>query len=193
MPELSIPAHRLAAILAWVLVYWIGEAIPIPATALMGAVLSVVLGVGEPQAVFAPFANPVVFLFIGSFILAEGMIVHRLNERIALTVLSVRWLTASSRRLAVAIGLIPFLISMWISDSATTAMIYPILLGILAMLRRGEAKAAAGRRFETGLLLTISYAALIGGIGTPVGTPPNLIGIGMLEKLAGCGSPSSSG
>jgi len=131
-----------------------------------------------------PFANPIIFLFLGSFLLAEGMIAHRLNERFALTILSVRWLLARPWRLAIAVGLVPLSVSMWISDSATTAMIYPILLGILATLRSPE-NTARGARYETGLLLTISYAALIGGIGTPVGTPPNLIGIGMLEKLAG--------
>ena len=185
-PALTPEGHRLAAVLAWVLVYWVGEAIPIPATALLGPVLCVLLGIAEPAAVLAPFAHPIVFLFIGSFILAEGMIVHRLNERIALSVLSIRWLLARPRRLAVAVGLIPLLISMWISDSATTAMIYPIVLGISATFRTEAAAATPSRaRFETGLLLTISYAALIGGTGTPVGTPPNLIGIGMIEKLGG--------
>ncbi len=181
---LSPGAHRLAAILAWVLAWWVGEAIPIPATALLGPVLCVLLGIAEPAVVFAPFAHPIIFLFLGSFLLAEAMITHRLNERIALSVLSIRWLLARGRRLAVAIGLIPLAISMWISDSATTAMIYPILLGIFSAVRRNDGE-GGGRRFEVGLLLTISYAALIGGIGTPVGTPPNLIGIGMLEKLAG--------
>ena len=184
MPSLTSEGRRLAAVLSWVLVYWVSEAIPIPATALLGPVLAILLGIGEPSAVLAPFAHPIVFLFIGSFLVAEGMIVHRLNERIALTVLSVRWLVARPRRLALAMGLIPLSISMWISDSATTAMIYPILLGIIATFRVGDER-SGGRRFETGLLLTISYAALIGGTGTPVGTPPNLIGLGMLEKLAG--------
>jgi sodium-dependent dicarboxylate transporter 2/3/5 len=184
MSGLTPPQHRLTAVLLWVLTYWIGEAIPIPATALLGPVLCILMGIAEPTAVFAPFANPIVFLFLGSFILAEGMITHRLNERIALTVLSARWLVARGRRLAIAVGLIPLMISMWISDSATTAMIYPILLGILATLRTSEG-GRQGRRFEAGLLLTISYAALIGGVGTPVGTPPNLIGLGMLDKLAG--------
>jgi len=181
---LSPEALRLAAVLGWVIVYWVGEAIPIPATALLGPVLCVLLGVAEPAAVLAPFAHPIVFLFLGSFLLAEGMIVHRLNERLALTILSVRWLVARPGRLAVAVGLIPLSVSMWISDSATTAMVYPILLGILATFR-GRAPEPDGRRFETGLLLTISYAALIGGVGTPVGTPPNLIGIGMLDRIAG--------
>jgi sodium-dependent dicarboxylate transporter 2/3/5 len=87
----------------------------------------------------------------------------------------------------VAVGAIPFLLSMWISDSATTAMVYPIVLGILATLR--QTGGASAPRHEVGLLLTISYAALIGGAATPVGTPPNLIGIGMLDKLAGVRIP----
>jgi sodium-dependent dicarboxylate transporter 2/3/5 len=180
---LSEKAQNLAAVIAWVLVYWVGEAIPIPATALMGPALCILLGIAEPSVVLAPFAHPVVFLFIGSFILAEGMIVHRLNERIALAVLSLPWLLARGYRIALAIGLVPLMISMWVSDSATTAMICPILLGMLAALRASGT--GGGPRFEQGLLLTISYAALIGGIGTPIGTPPNLIGIGMLDKLAG--------
>jgi sodium-dependent dicarboxylate transporter 2/3/5 len=186
VPSVTPEGHRLAAVLAWVLVYWVGEAIPIPATALLGPVLCILLGIAEPTAVLAPFAHPVVFLFIGSFLLAEGMSVHRLNERAALAVLSVRWFLARPGRLALAVGSIPFLISMWISDSATTAMMYPILLGILSTLPRQE---EAGRGYEAGLLLTISYAALIGGVATPVGTPPNLIGIGMLERLAGVNIP----
>ncbi|MBI2895705.1 MAG: DASS family sodium-coupled anion symporter [Deltaproteobacteria bacterium] len=183
LPGISTEAHRLAAVLGWILTYWICEPIPIPATALLGPVLCVVLGIAEPQVVFAPFANPVVFLFIGSFILAQGMIAHGLNERIALSILSAGWVAGRGRRLALAVGLIPLVISGWISDSATTAMIYPILIGILDSLH-GTSRSPQGRRFSSGLLLTISYAALIGGVMTPVGTPPNLIGIGMLGRLA---------
>jgi sodium-dependent dicarboxylate transporter 2/3/5 len=182
--DLTPAAHRLAAILAWVLVYWVGEAIPIPVTALLGPVLCILLGVGEPAAVFAPFANPIIFLFLGSFLLAEAMVVHRVNERIALTVLSTRWLLRKGYRLSLAIGAIPFLISMWISDSATTAMMYPVLLGILSTLRISHEESVDGR-FQTGLLLSIAYSALIGGTATPVGTPPNLIGVGLIETLGG--------
>ncbi len=183
MPALNVPAHRLAAIIGWVLIYWIGEPIPIPATALLGPALCVVMGVASPTAVFAPFAHPIIFLFIGSFIIAEAMITHRLNERIAIFVLSHKALTRSRYGLIIGVGLIPLGMSMWISDSATTAMMYPILLGIFAAMAQSKA-GGAEPRFQAGLLLTISYAALIGGIGTPVGTPPNLIGVGSLQKLA---------
>ncbi len=187
-PSLNQEAHRLSAVLAWVLIYWIGEPIPIPATSLMAPVLCVLLGVSTPARAFESFANPIIFLFIGSFILAGAITSHRLDRRIALSILSLKWVGNSPLRLYLAIGIIPLCISMWISDSATTAMIYPIVLGIIASIQELTGKGGtdgARQRFETGLLLTIAYAALIGGIGTPVGTPPNLIGLGMIQKLLG--------
>ena len=186
MPALTPPAHRLAAVVGLVLVYWVGEALPIPVTSLLGPVLCIILGVATPSVVFGPFANPIIFLFLGSFILAQGMIEQRLDQRIALSILSLRWVGNSPYRLLIAIAIIPMLISMWISDSATTAMIYPILLGIISAfsaLAQAANKKLTSAGFNIGLLLTIAYAALIGGTGTPVGTPPNLIGIGMIDKI----------
>lgn len=187
MPQLSPEAHRLAAVLGLVMVYWVGEPIPIPVTALLGPVLCVLLGIESAKAVFAPFAHPIIFLFIGSFMLAEAMKTHRLDYRISVWVLSRKWVGKSFFRLFVAAALLPTAISMWISDSATTAMIFPITAGIAAVVNT-LAKGAGGR-FNIGLFLAIAYAALIGGIGTPIGTPPNLIGIGMLDKLAGIKIP----
>lgn len=186
LPALTAPAHRLAAILAWVLIFWVGEALPIPVTSLLGPVLCVVLGVAPANTIFAPFANPIIFLFIGSFMLAQGMMEQRLDRRIALSILSLRWVGNSPIRLMIVIGIIPILLSMWISDSATTAMMYPIVIGIvsaLGTLSKSAPDRLTSAKFNTGLLLTIAYAALIGGTGTPVGTPPNLIGIGMIDRL----------
>ncbi len=186
MPALTPTAHHLAAVVGLVLVYWIGEAIPIPVTALLGPVLCVILGIETASAAFAPFANPIIFLFLGSFMLAQGMIEQRLDQRFALAILSLRWVGNSPGRLMVAIALIPLLISMWISNSATTAMLYPVLLGIISAISRLTQKTElvpSASRFNVGLLLTLAFAASVGGIGTPVGTPPNLIGIGMLDKL----------
>lgn len=185
MPQgpLSVEAHKLAAVLALVLVYWIGEPVPIPVTALLGPVLCVITGAGKAAGVFAPFAHPIIFLFIGSFILAEAMKSHRLDYRVSLAMLALPWIKGSRLRFAFALAALPAALSMWISDSATTAMMYPITLGIIGVVSRLDG--GVRRDYSTGLLLTISYAALIGGIGTPVGTPPNLIGVGMIEKLAG--------
>ncbi|MBN2355743.1 DASS family sodium-coupled anion symporter [candidate division KSB1 bacterium] len=184
--SLTPTAHRLAAVLAWVLIYWVGEALPIPVTSLLAPVLCIILGIAPPAKVFAPFSNPIIFLFLGSFLLARGMIEQHLHQRIALSILSLKWVGNSPARLLIAIAVIPVLLSMWISDSATTAMIYPILIGIISAfgtLMENEKKNRISEKFYTGLLLTISYSALIGGVGTPIGTPPNLIGIGMIEEL----------
>ncbi len=186
LPGISPAAHRLAAVISLVLVFWIGEAVPIPVTSLLGPMLCVVLGIASPVVVFAPFASPIIFLFLGSFMLAQGMIEQQLDRRIALSLLSLRWVGESPHRLLIAVAIIPPLLSMWISDSATTAMIYPILIGIISAfstLAQSARKQLTSTQFNTGLLLTIAYAALIGGVGTPVGTPPNLIGIGMIDKI----------
>ncbi len=201
MPGISPSAHRLSAVLSWVLIYWMGEAIPIPATALLGSSLCVLLGVAPAKEVLAPFADPIVFLFIGSFILAEGMKVHGLDRRFAYTILSLKGIRQSPVKLLFTFGAITAFISMWISNTATTAMMFPIALGIIQAMSTSSSyfereegageenvspqkgRGRSGREFATGMMLMLAYSASIGGIGTPVGTPPNLIGIGMVQKL----------
>ncbi len=182
--NLTPPAHKLFAILGLVLTFWLTEPIPIPITALLGAALCVILGVGSDKEVLAPFAHPIVFLFIGSFIIAEAMKVHRLDRRFAYAILSFSWVGSSSYRLLFAIGLISAALSMWLSNTATTAMIFPIALGILRALEEINERANF-RKLGTGMMLLVAYAGSVGGIATPVGTPPNLIGIGMIDRLLG--------
>jgi len=181
---LSSPAHKLLAILGLVITFWVTEAIPIPVTALLGAFLCVLLGVGSDKEVLAPFADPIVFLFIGSFILAEAMKVHGLDRRFAYAILSSSWVGNSSTRVLLAIGLGSAGVSMWISNTATAAMFFPIALGILRALEE-TGKGPPLKKMSTGTMLLVAYAASVGGIGTPVGTPPNLIGIGMIDRILG--------
>lgn len=183
-PDLSPAAHRLLAILGLVITFWVTEPIPIPVTALAGAALCVILGVGPDREVLASFAHPIVFLFLGSFIIAEAMKVHGLDRRFAFAILSVKWVGNSSRRLLLAMGLIAAVLSMWISNTATTAMLLPIALGILRALEEIQGKQSF-RRLGTGMMLLVAYAGSVGGIATPVGTPPNLIAIGMIDSLLG--------
>jgi len=187
MPTLSPEAHRLIAILGLVLSYWISEAIPIPVTALLGVVLCVVLGIAEARVAFAPFSDPIIFLFIGSFMLAEAMMVHGMDKRLALTILSWSWVGSNPSRILFSCGAITAFISMWISNTATTAMMLPIILGILRAMANLRSQEAGGEAssYATGSMLFIAYAASIGGIGTPIGTVPNLIGIGMIDRLLG--------
>ena len=96
------PAQRVGAVLALMIVFWMSEALPLAVTALLGPTLCVILGVATAQVAYAPFADPVIFLFIGSFILAEGMVVHRLDRRLAFTALASAWVGSSGLRLVVA-------------------------------------------------------------------------------------------
>ena len=179
---LTTEAHRMGAILAMVVVLWITEAIPITVTALLGPALAVVFGVADARSALAPFADPIIFLFIGSFILAEAMFVHGLDRRIAFTALSWRFVGASAGRILIVYGAVGTALSMWISNTATTAMLFPIGLSIVAHLQRSG---GGMRKFALAMMLITSFGPSVGGMATPVGTPPNLIGIGMLERITG--------
>jgi sodium-dependent dicarboxylate transporter 2/3/5 len=185
MPGLSPEAHRLAAVMAAVVVLWVTEALPLPVTALLGAAACVVLGVAPAREVFAPFADPLMFLFIGAFILARGIFLHGLDRRVAYAVLSLPWVGARPGRILVAFGAATALISAWISNTATTAMMFGIGLSILAALRTHTGGVALDPRYATALMLMTAFAASIGGLATPVGTPPNLIGLGFIRSQLG--------
>jgi sodium-dependent dicarboxylate transporter 2/3/5 len=186
LPGLSEPARHLFAIVGMALTLWMTEAIPLAATALLAPSLCVVAGLGSARDVFKPFADPVIFLFMGSFMMGEAMLKHGLNRRFAFTLLAMPWVGSSPARLHAAFAGITALISMWVSNAATTAMMLPIGLSILAELgaRQGVANYRA-TPFAAGLMLITAFAASVGGLATPIGTPPNLIGIGAIERLLG--------
>ena len=174
------PAHRLAAILAAVVVLWISEAIPMAMTAFLGVALAVALGVAPAAEAFAPFADPLIFVFVGTFMLARAIIFHGLDRRFAFAILGLRVVGAHPGRLLAAYACVTGAVSMWISNTATTAMMFPIGLSLLeALERHGTGVSPA---YGAALLLTTSFAASIGGLATPVGTPPNLIGIGFIRR-----------
>jgi sodium-dependent dicarboxylate transporter 2/3/5 len=194
---LDEPAQRLLAVLAAVVTLWVTEAIPLPVTALLGPTLCVLTGAFVPEAgtppvrqVFRSFADPVIFLFLGSFLLAEGMLQHGLNRRIAFQILGLPGVGASPAKLLTAFGVITGAISMWVSNTATTAMMFPIAMALLREMARqsersGRPVELSASKFATGLMLVTAFAASVGGLGTPVGTPPNLIGLEMIQRHLG--------
>lgn len=190
---LAGPGRTLAAILAAVVALWVTETLPLPVTALLGAALCVILGVAPARDVFSHFGDPIIFLFIGSFILARAMAVHGLDKRIALGFLSIPWLSASPARLLAGMGGVTAILSMWLSNTATTAMMLPIAMGVLGALHQARVSAGTASGpldartwpFATAMMLMIAYSASIGGLGTPVGSPPNLIGIGFIRNSTG--------
>ena len=195
MPSLSARAHTLAAILAWTVLWWVCEPIPLGMTALFSSVLCVVLGVDNVKKVFAPYADPIIYLFLGSFILAEAMAIHRLDKRFAYWIMSLKAVGNSTGRILAAFGFICAFLSMWISNTAAAAMMYPIAIGIVYAMadimakQSGKGVDPMKLRLGTGLMLIAAYGASTGGIATPVGTPPNLIGIALIEKTLGVKIP----
>lgn len=180
-------AHRLAAVMATVIVLWLCESIPMTAAALLGAAGAIVLQVADAKTVFAPFADPLIFLFIGSFILARAIFVRGLDKRVAFTVLSWRFIGGRPSRILFAFGGITAFISAWISNTATTAMMFAIGLSIISFLMRQKEMTgiAINPNYATALMLITSFSASIGGLATPIGTPPNVIGIGFIRNLLG--------
>lgn len=183
---LSPQARLLSSILGLVIVFWITEPIPIPITALLGSVLCVLFGVGGAREVFSSFANPIVFLLLGSFIIAKGMEIHRLDRRLSLWVLSLPWVK-SPYRILFAMGAVTAGLSMWIANTAATAMMFPIALGVLSTMRQMKQSRTKKeeRRYEVAMMLMIAYSASVGGIGTLVGSPPNLIAVGIIGEQVG--------
>src|SRR5918999_4679106 len=151
LPGLKPEAHRLAAVMAAVVILWITEALPLPVTALLGAAACVVLQVAPAREVFAPFADPLMFLFIGSFIIARAIFLHGLDRRVAYAVLSLPWVGARPSRILLAFGAVTAFLSWWISNTATTAMMFGIGLSILAAMR-GSESGSIDPRYPTALM-----------------------------------------
>ncbi|WP_407399814.1 SLC13 family permease [Anaerovibrio sp.] len=186
---ITVEAHKLLAITILVSLWWITEPVPIPVTSLIGPVLAVMTGVVKEVDAFAAFANPMIFLFMGGFILAKAMMIHGLDKRFSYWLLSMSWVGSNPRRIFLAIGLAAALCSGWVSNTATAAMMLPICLGLLSAIK--DMMAANGKdidlsdyKYATGLMLMTAYASSIGGVLTPIGTPPNLIMLGFLDQMA---------
>jgi sodium-dependent dicarboxylate transporter 2/3/5 len=181
--SLSPEAHKLSAIIGCTLVLWITEALPLPVTGVLGPTLAVLLGVAPASKAFGPFADPIMFLFLGAFILARAINLHGLDKRLAYRVLTWKWVGESPSRILFAYGAVCCCISMWISNTATTAMMFPIGLAIIHTLRSNGHNVSD--TYASAMMLLCAFAASIGGLATPVGTPPNLIGIGFIERQLG--------
>jgi sodium-dependent dicarboxylate transporter 2/3/5 len=167
-------AQRLAAVFAAVIVAWVTEVVPISVTALLIAPAMIATGVTESRTAFAPYADPLIFLFIGGFFIARAMTRHGLDRRMARSLMSFPLVRGSSVRIRMAFMLSAVVLSMWISNTATAAILIPILVGTLP----------DEDDYAPGGVLAIAYAASVGGMGTLIGTPPNFITVRFLQEQA---------
>lgn len=184
---LASSMQTVLALLLLMVVWWITEAVPLPVTALLPAVLlpigRVIGAAGHGpyeftlKNVLANYASPVIYLFVGGFLLAAAMQKWGLERRLTLMILTRGQLADSPRGILLAVMSVTAFLSMWISNTATAAMMLPLGLGILRSmdLRPGTSS------FGTAMMLGIAWSASIGGIGTIIGTPPNGIALGILH------------
>ena len=177
--SLSTSARLVLGIAAWMSVWWLAEPVPLAATALIPLAAFPILGVANTREAAAPYASEIVFLFLAGFLLAAALESWRAHERIAYRMIAIIGITGN--RIVLGLIVATGIISMWISNTATAAMMYPIGIAVGALFGTG----ADARRMRTALMLGIAYAASIGGIGTLIGTPPNLIFAASARQLTG--------
>ena len=180
-PGLSVEGWRTAAVVVLMAIWWMTEAIPIPATAILPLGLFPLLGVLDAESASAPYANELIFLFMGGFFLARTMEKWGLHKRIALAIMLL--VGTGPDRLILGFMLATAFLSMWISNTATTAMMLPIAFAVGEMFRPQDRNAPYN--FGVALMLGVAYAASIGGVSTLIGTPPNVVLAGAARELLG--------
>ncbi|WP_219419386.1 SLC13 family permease [Pseudonocardia nigra] len=183
----------LAGVLLGVIVLWVTEAVPIPIGGLIGVAFIVILQVVPADDALAPFGSSTIFTFIGAFILAQAMLKHGLARRFAFRILALPRVGQSTTGVIIAFGGITAVLSAFVSNTATVAMLLPTALGILAVIAKllqerglvAEDFDPLRLRVGAALMLMLAYGASVGGLLTPVGSPPNLIGRGLIEEATG--------
>ncbi len=168
-------AQRAAAVTVLMAVWWMTEALPIAATAFVPVALFPLLGILDAKATAANYGHNYVLMFLAGFFIARAFEVHQLHRRIALTLID--RIGTSRRRIVLSFMIATALLSMWIANVAVTLLMLPIGMAVAA---RDDGK---GGRFGLVLMLAIAYSASIGGTGSLVGTPPNMVFVGMVQTL----------
>lgn len=175
---LPYEARIVAAIMVFCLTFWITEVIPLSMTAFLGVLLAIVTGIADINTAFQNLGHPIILLFIGSFLLARAMTRHSLDKQIALFILSRSFFQKSLFRLFFGFSVVSFVLSMWVSNSVTVAMLLPLVIGVTHLIQQPGEKRSAAVYF----LLGTAYSASIGGVSTIIGSPPNLIGVNYLQQ-----------
>lgn len=186
--EMPLAAWRTTAVVALMSVWWITEAVPIPATALLPLALFPLLGASSMKEAAEPYADPVIFLFMGGFMVALAAQKWHLHRRIALNI--VYRFSATPSGIILGFSIATAFISMWVSNTATALMVFPIGLSVVQLSTgdlesrndSGKKPDKTGNPFATALMLAITYASSIGGMGTLIGTPPNALCAGFIAK-----------
>jgi len=179
---LSAAAWRLVGLTLWMALWWFTEVVPLPATALLPLVWMPLVGIMEEKRVATHYADPIIFLFLGGFLIAASMERWGLHRRIAVAV--IRRMGGSPSRLVGGFMLATAFVSMWINNTSTAMMMYAVGRSVLQWMQ-GVGAMRVGRAFGVALMLGIAYSASIGGVGTLIGTAPNALLAGYLRDTHG--------
>lgn len=182
---MSPEAWRVAAIGLWMAIWWATEAIPVFVTAFLPIIAFDPLGIASIRDAAAPYANPIIYLFLGGFIMALTLEKWNLHKRIALAILD--RIGTDGRRLIGGFMLVCALLSMWMTNTSTTMMLLPIVLSVSAVIRdnAGDLTPKQRSHFQVAMLLGLAYSASIGGLATLIGTPPNALLVGFMAENYG--------
>lgn len=180
---LGAEGWRTAGAAGLMAVWWIAESVPIPVTALVPLALFPLLGLGSIKNVAAPYANPIVFLFLGGFVIALAMQRWGLHRRVAIGIIGA--MGTRPRRIIAGFLLSGAFVSMWVSNTATALMMLPIAMSVVAILPASARASGAHSDFGTALMLSVAYGATTGGMATLIGTPPNALLAGYMSRVYG--------
>lgn len=190
IPGIPENIRRMIAAVLLMAIWWVSEAIPLAATSLLPLVLFPFLGIASAAQAAAPYSNHLIYLFLGGFMLAQAMQRWNLHRRLALHIVAM--MGTSPSRVILGFMAAAAFVSMWVSNTATTAMMMPIGLAVIQQVADAVKEKGLDIDLEPGqfnfgvdLMLGIAYAASIGGIGTLIGTPPNVLLAGMMEETYG--------
>lgn len=174
-------ARSMAALSLWMAIWWAFEAVPLSVTALLPVIGMPLLGIASLETTASYYAHPLFFLFLGSYMIASAMQRCQLHKRVALTI--VCWVGSTPRRVLAGLMIATSFLSMWISNTAAALMMYGVALSTLE--RYSKVTEVPSKPFAMALMLGVAYAASIGGVGTLVGTPPNVLFAGIMSENYG--------
>jgi len=178
--HVSESAARVLAVAGLMITWWVTEALPMPVVALLPLIFFPLLGINNIKATAASYGNEVIFLFMGGFMLGMAIEKWNLHRRIALNI--VLRTGTSGNRIILGFILATGLLSMWLSNTATTMMMFPIALSVVHVMKENSGEKGNYKNFNLCLMLAIAYASNFGGIATIIGTPPNVQFVGYFEK-----------
>lgn len=181
--QLETVANKAVAVAVLMISWWVLEALPMPAVALVPLVLLPLLKISTVEETSKSYSNPVIFLFLGGFMIGLAIEKWNLHKRIALQI--VKKTGTGGNRIILGFIIAAGFLSMWLSNTATTMMMFPIALSVIAVMKEHEQPGTSMQNFSLVLMLVIAYASNIGGMATVIGTPPNVAFAGFIEKKYG--------